>query len=324
LSIHIRRAAGVIVGAALALSFDSAAHAQLVFGSTTPTTTNPAAIYLDVTTGQTTTMWNSAANKKVNGAAADLVGRRLYTNDAARLNYWDFGSIGTAPTFIAGMYRTSDNITFTATGVDSLAWANGKLYGGTSFASTVYKRGIYEISTVSDGMATPHAVMTPKWTDPTGIGTSSGTIVLDGLDYNPSDGLFYATQTADTTGTGGTYTRGIYSIDVFGTGALTKIADFPAGTTTVDGLAIGGGKFWLTDQVATDNMIYIYPFDPVTLTYGTTISFALTDGTNRATGATWAPGALTAVPEPGSLTLLAGAGAMAIGVRRSRGTRGSE
>src|SRR2546430_11417041 len=101
------------------------ASAQLVFGTTTPTATNPSAIYLDVVTGTTTTLWNSASNKKVNGAAADVANRRLYTNDAARLNFWDFGNIGTTPTFIAGMYRTNDNFTFTASGVDSLAWADG-------------------------------------------------------------------------------------------------------------------------------------------------------------------------------------------------------
>jgi hypothetical protein len=287
-------------GAAFCIVTASRANAQLVFGTTTPTTTNPSAIYLDVNTGTTTVLWNSAANKKVNGAAADLVNHRLYTNDAARLNFWDFGNVGTAPTLIAGMYRT-DGTTFTATGVDSLAWANGKLYGGTSFGSTVYKRGIYEVATTSDGAATPHAVMTPLWLDPTGSGTFSGSIVLDGLDFNAADNKFYATQTADTTASGGTFTRGIYSIDAFGTGALTKVADFPAGATGVDGLAIGGGKFWLTDQVAADNKVYIYPYDPVTSTYGATISFALTDATSRATGATWAPGAL---PEPSTAATL--------------------
>src|SRR4051794_30930171 len=114
----IRCVAGVVAGAALAAGLHPAAHAPLLFGATSPTTTNPAAIYLDVTTGQATTLWNSAANKKVNGAAADLAAGRLYTNDAARLNFWDFGSVGTVPTFIAGMYRTNDNVTFTATGVD--------------------------------------------------------------------------------------------------------------------------------------------------------------------------------------------------------------
>src|SRR4051812_4100864 len=198
------------------------ARAQLVFGTTSPTTTNPSAIYLDVNTGTTTVLWNSAANKKVNGAAADLANARLYTNDAARLNFWNFGNVGTAPTLIAGMYRTQDNVAFTATGVDSLAWANGKLYAGTSFGSTIFKRGIYEVATTSDGAATPHCVMTPLWLDPTGAGTFSGSIVLDGLDYNSADNKFYATQTADTTASGGTFTRGIYSIDAFGTGALTK------------------------------------------------------------------------------------------------------
>src|SRR5689334_15175517 len=70
-------------GAAVILCAAAQAPAQLVFGTTTPTTTNPSAVYLDVNTGTTTVLWNSAANKKVNGAAADLAGRRLYTNDAA-------------------------------------------------------------------------------------------------------------------------------------------------------------------------------------------------------------------------------------------------
>src|SRR3954470_21686946 len=68
------------------------ASAQLVFGSTTTTTNNPAAFYLNVETGQVTALWNSAANKKVNGLAADQVNHRLYANDAARLNFWDYGS----------------------------------------------------------------------------------------------------------------------------------------------------------------------------------------------------------------------------------------
>src|SRR5436190_20565616 len=88
---------------ALIALFSIDAKAQLVFGSTSTTTTNPCGIYLDVATNTFTTLWNSAANKKINGAAADLVNQRLYTNDAPRLNFWNFGSIGTAPTFIAGL-----------------------------------------------------------------------------------------------------------------------------------------------------------------------------------------------------------------------------
>ena len=116
------------------------------------------------------------------------VSGRLYCNDAARLNYWNYGSMGTVPTFIAGLYRTNGT-TFTATGVDGLAFANGNLYGATQYASTTYKRGIYQISTTPDSGS--HCVMTPLWLDPTGTGTTSGTLGLGGLEYNPANNLFY-------------------------------------------------------------------------------------------------------------------------------------
>lgn len=290
------------LAAGLLLS-SSDAMAQLVVGSTTTNTSNPAAIYIDVVSGTQTTLWNSAANKKVNGAAADLNGARLYTNDAARLNFWDFGSIGTAPTFIAGMYRSAPGSgTFAATGVDGLAWANNKLYGATSFGSTVFKRGIYEVATVSDGAATPHAVMTELWLDPTAAPLgNSGSLTLSGLDFNPATNLFYATQTTDASAVQNGVGRGLFSIDAFGTGAITKIADFPTGRTNVDGLAVGGGKYWLTEEVPGTGLL-IYPYNPVTSAYEATITVPFTlDASQRTAGATWAPGALVAVPEPSTL-----------------------
>ncbi len=289
---------GVAIAFSLLSCAVSTASAQLVFGSTTTTTTNPAAVYLDVTTGQTTTLWNSATNKKVNGLASDEVGGHLYANDAARLNVWNYGSLGIAPTFIAGMYR-SNGTTTSATGFDGLAWANGALYGSTSFASTTFTRGIYRIPLTPNG--SNQLITTQVWSDP----DPTGTLVLGGLDFNPVDNLFYATQTTDSTGSGGFLTPGIFTIDVFGSGAFTRIADLPPGATRADGLAVGGGKLWITQQTGSLNQISIFPFDLATMTYGTTINFTLPDGTNRATGATWAPGALTAVPEPSTFALLA-------------------
>ncbi len=295
------RAAGILSSFIAAQS----ASAQLVFGTTTTTTTNPAAVYLNVTTGQTTTLWNSAANKKVNGLAADPVGRRLYANDSARLNFWDYGNLGTVPTFIAGLYR-SNGTTTSATGFSGLAWANGKLYGSTSFASTTFTRGIYEIPLVPN--ASNQLLTTQVWAEP----VNSGALQLEGLEFNTIDGLFYAVQDADTTANGVTLTRGLYTIDVFGTGAYTKIANFPGSNTRIDGLAIGGGKAWLTQQTGASSVVEIFPFDLTTQTYGTTISFTLVDGTNRASGAAWAPGAL---PEPTACLSLA---ALAVLGRRRR------
>lgn len=290
-----------ICACALLTACAISARAQLVFGSTTTATTNSCAMYLNVNTLEVTTLWNSAAQKKVNGMASDPVSGRLYCNDAARLNYWNYGSVGVAPTLIAGMYRTTDNITFTATGVDGLAFANGNLYGATSFGSTVFTRGIYQIATTADGGSPPHCVMTQIWSDPTASPGVSGLLALGGLDFNTADGLFYAVNAADTTSSGFPYTRGLYSIDAFGSGAITHVADFPPGRTKIDGLAIGGGKYWMTEQDPNQSRIAIYPYDPGTGNYGATIFVPLADTTQRATGAAWAP---NAIPEPASAGLL--------------------
>ena len=288
---------------ALLAVFASSASAQLVFGSTTTNTSNPSAMYLDVNTNQVTTLWNSVAQKKVNGVAANTAIGRLYSNDAARLNFWDYGSLGTAPTAIAGMYRT-DGTSFAATGVNDLTFANGLLYGGTSFGSTVYKKGIYQINTVPD--AGNHCIMTAAWLDPTFSATfPSGLLSMTGVEFNAGDNLFYMINTNDTTPQGFSFTPGLYSVDVFGTGTATRIGDLPFGRTKVDGMAIGGGKFWLTEQEPTAARIDIYPYDPVTQLYDATIYVPLTDTTQRATGAAWAPGANALFPEPGTFGLLA-------------------
>lgn len=310
---HIPSSRRLIVGAlapalapALAMFCASGAHAQLVFGTTTSNTANSGAFYLDVNTNQVTTLWNTSTNHKVNGMAADEASGKLYTNDAARLSSWNYGSIGTVQTTIAGMYRTNDNITFTATGVDGLAFAHGNLYGATSFASAIYRRGIYQINTTHDGMATPHCVMTALWTDPLSV------MSFGGLEYNAANNLFYFTNTTDNTSTGGTYTQGIYTVDAFGSGTLTKILDFPVGHSRIDGLAIGGGKLWLTEQDPANSRINVFNYDLTTNTFGTTLFVPLTEPAQRASGAAWAPGA---IPTPGTLGLL-GLGGLAMARRR--------
>ena len=290
---------------ALVAACCSSASAQLVFGTTTTATTNGSCFYLDVNTNTVSTLWNSATNKKVNGLAADPANGRLYANDAARLNFWNYGNVGTTPTLIAGMYRTNGT-TFSATGVDGLTFANGTLYGVTSFASSTFQRGIYSINTVPD--ASSRCIMTPVWTD------NSGILSTGGLEFNPADNLFYFTQSADNTATGGTWTPGIFTVDAFGSGTVTKIMSFPAGHTHVDGLAIGGGKLWMTEQDPTNSRINIIPYDFATQTIGTILTVPLTDATQRASGAAWAPGAF---PTPGAAGLFGIAGAGLLRRRRT-------
>lgn len=275
----------------------SQADAQLVVGSTSTTAGNPAAYYIDVTTNAQTPLWTQTSQTNVNGLAGDNANAKLYSNDAARLNVWNYGAIGTTPTFIAGTYRTDGLGSFSATGADSLAWANGKLYGSVSSANLGFQqfRGIYEISTTHDGAATPHCIMTPVYMN------SFGTMNLGGLDFDTALGEFIVTSTVDATSNGGPGI-GIYAIDALNDDSVTKIADFPAGELDWDGLAIGGGRYWLTDfQVGTPSVIKILPYDPAAGTYGSIFTVSLTDATNRATGATWAP---NAVPEPSSLAAI--------------------
>lgn len=290
----VARAAIAVLPLCLAAS---AGSAQLVIGSTSTSTSNGAAFYIDLDALSATRLWTSAPQKKVNGLAADTVNGKLYSNDAARLNTWNYGSVGTAPTLIGGMFRTNDNATFSATGVDGLAFANGKLYGITSFASATYRRGIYELPTTanSDG----RVVMNPVWTDP------SGTVAFGGLEYNSANGLFYATQSQTT----GTWTPGIWTVDAFGSGAATKLTDFPDGQTRIDGLALGNGFLWMTVQLPATSEIAIYQYNLATNSYEPGyFSLPFVDGTNRATGACWAPGADKLIPAPGAASLLALAG----------------
>lgn len=301
-------------GAFCAAALASTASAQLVFGTSSPSTSNPAAIYLNVNTGTTTTMWMSASQKKVNGMAADTTNGIIYSNDAARLNQWSYGSVGTAPTLIGGMYRTADNINFTATGVDGLAFANGQLYASTSFGSTTFKRGIYRVNTTPDGAG--RCVMSSVWLDPTGVGTLSGTCQFGGIDFNAADGKFWVTNGTDTTGSGGTYERAIYTVDAFGSGAMTKIANFPVGHNQIDGLAIGGGYAWLTEQAPSSATVNIFGFNLTTMTFDKSFTFTLADASQRASGAAWAPGALNVIPAPSTAALL-GVGLFA-GRRRRR------
>ena len=120
--------------------------------------------------------------------------------------------------------------------------------------------------------------------------TAVATVVLDytdadydfgGLDYDPASGLFYATNDDATP-----FGSGVYSLDVFGTGAITFIASYPPGETDIDGCAVGGGKVWLIE----DEPSPLHNLDLTTLLYDPAPPMSPMTASAVFSGGSWAPG----------------------------------
>lgn len=303
---------GLLVGGLTLLA--SAAHAQLVFGDTYFSSGAPGlsgAFYLDVQSGNAQQLWTGAnvagsGNRRVDGLASDETNRVLYGNSAARLYKWDYATPGATPAFINGLYRLGSNGTTYATGVNGLAVANQKVYAYTNYnaggSAAFVEDGIYEIDTSIVG-TTPN--MTLKWQH------ADLAYNLEGLDFNAANGLFYATNTSAANA------QGIYTVDVFGTGTINKIADFDGFLPAPDGLAVGGGHVWLTGKASGGTELRIVGFNLTTGVYDEAFSLGGFPTTGYSTGAAWAPNALTPVPEPATLAAL-GLGAAALLRRRKR------
>ena len=289
----------------------SAAHAQLVFGHTLYSSANPGlsgAYYLDITSGNATQLWiGQTSPGKTNALAADEAGRTLYSVDSARVMQWSYNTVGTTPTLINGLYRMGSNGTVYATGVDGLAFANGKLYGYTNYnaggSANFVEDGIYLIDPSITTGGTPN--MSLVWQH------SDLAYNLQGLEFNSADGLFYATNTSANNA------HGIYTIDVFGDGSINKVADFDPFLANPDGLAIGGGHIWLTGKQSGDTTLKIVGYNLSAQTYDEAFELDGFSSNARSTGATWAPGVLSEpVPEPATLAAL-GMGALAL-LRRKK------
>lgn len=296
------------------LLMSSSAFGQLVIGSRTSVSGAGAAYYIDLSTPTpvATRLWTQVSNKRPNGLAADVPNGRIYAVDSARLGYWNYGSMGTAPTFVSangGLFR-SNGTTNTATGVDGIEFVNGTLYGWTNFGSTTYSDGIYSIVT----SGTFAGLMQPVW-------LNDDVYDFEGLAYNPADGKFYGTNTKGDAGRA----IGLYAIDALRDSAAVPefITGFDPslGLNSFDGLAIGDGFAWLTQFVngaATDNsedLLVISQYNLTTNQYVDSLALNVPSNGQITSGAAWAPGALVAIPEPASLSLLALSGAL---LRRRR------
>lgn len=156
------------------------------------------------------------------GLAADPVTQTLHVADGA--NYFTAPRLG--PPSPVGNFVAAGGELIVPGG---LAWANGALYGATQVSTTsgLNPIGIYAIA--PDGAATLMLTLDSEFN-------------MAGFAFNPDDGLFYGTND------GVPALRGFYSIDLFGSGAVTLVAPYPASEVDIDGLAVGNGIAYLVND----------------------------------------------------------------------------
>lgn len=268
-------AAGLLIAA-------SASNAQLIVGVDDAVNNGEPNLFLiDVTTDTATAL---ADTFEVWGAAADDPSGILYTNDGSTLQTSTYADIANPTT------TTIQSSAGTALSMVGLAYGDGTLYGIRNIGG--------------DGGATPEALYA---IDPA---TGIATVLLDyaaadfdfgGIDYNPADGLLYATNDDASPA------RGLYSIDP-ATGAINFVVDYPGGEVDIDGTAVGDGVvYFVTDEPGD-----IYRYDIASGTFLSPLTNPVTGSELFSAGA-WAPGL---VPEPTSLALL-GLGGLGL-LRRRR------
>ena len=246
----------------------TAANAQLLVGH--DDTVGPNAWEVDVTSGMSTVLWGGGI--EVWGMAYG--NGTVYANDGSLLRSGPLG---------AGAPMNEVQITFdgAARTMTGLAFSGGFVYGTPNTANEAVYRidpdtGVAEIA----------------------LDYEDGDYDFGGLAYNPADGLFYGTNDDSTPA------RGLYSLDVFGSGAISLVAEYPAGETDIDGLAVGNGIAYLVEDEAGDT---IHRYDLGAGMYLSSLTSPMTSS-EVFSGAAF-------VPAPGALALL-GLGGLAAARRR--------
>jgi hypothetical protein len=247
------------------------ANAQLITGwGEDPTIApEPEPVYLvDVGTDTATPLFDGV---QVWGLAADDAGRNLYVASEGDLYQVPYDTL--VPELVAQIGGSP------SVSMVGLAWNpnTGTLFG-TRASSIVAEEALYEIDPVSGAI----------------------TLALDfdngfdfgGLEYNPGTGLFYGLNDS------GTFTRGLYSLNP-GTGQVLLVKEHPAGETDLDGLAIGNGRAYMTQDESGE----IFVLNLTTLAYEDPLTSPYVEGGTFA-GAAWS----ATIPEPGTAALLVLAG----------------
>lgn len=199
--------------------------------------------------------------------------------------YWNNGSkLMSAAGYTGGALSPTSTVTMTLGGslfsVTGLAFdtVHTKLIGYANIGTS----GLYEID-----LATGEATLLVE---------ANGS--FGGLDFDPTTGYLYAT------GDGGFgFAPGLYRIDdLYANPVFTLIASYPDGHTDIDGLAAGDGMAYLI----LDEPAPIYAYDLVANSYKAALTGPITGSGIFAAGA-YIPGAsFPDVPEPASMTAMAG------------------
>jgi len=200
--------------AAALLAVAPLAHAQLVVGGHASGGA-PATYLIDVQTHDVTPLFTPEA--AIHGLAIDDQGKQLRYTLLGAIRTWDFYTSG-----------PSTQVLSTGIGITpALTWARGRL---VAFAEggTLAPRGFSAIS------ESPFAVQ-PLLS----VGLEFD---FQGLGFNPRDGLFYATHSSVTV-----HPKGIYSIDLFGSGAISFVASFPPQIQRAPGCAVGDDRVYLVE-----------------------------------------------------------------------------
>lgn len=196
--------------------------------------------------------------------AADEVGRVLYWSSGTqiyRAAYQNQGQL--TPVLIGGVSPSMTGLAY-----DTQA---RKLYGRGS-------DGIYEINLTNAALTRVFLASAQDF---------------GGFDYDPASDTFYGCN--DSTITTLIPGRGLYRINKpLSDPSFTLLSIYPAGEFDVDGLAAGGGRLYLVNDVGAQP---IYVYDLATSRYLASIPSPFTS-TNGAVncGAAWAPGMFQAGP----------------------------
>ena len=198
---------------------------------------------------QTSNATEAFVGAEVWGAAYDYFTHRVYFSAGTVLWVWPVGAA--SPTEL-GVVTDSTAATVV---MEGLAFYEGTLFA-SKVSSTGEGEGIYTVDPT-----TLQATRVIAYPDPSAT-------TISGLDADPDTGQLYGTNDAVAL-------RGLVTIDPDGT--VTVVADYLAGETDVDGLAVGGGRAYLITDDQTPPEWDVFDLGSMTYTDTVTSPFVTTE-----------------------------------------------